>query len=301
MCNKLEKINFTKINLIKQQIDNSNNDNPKLIIESFILPDHRIFNVCQDGYLIAGTKQRVVVKFIKKIIKNSKQIKYLLYAGMYNGFGAIATAFAAYRLGLKSIVFLSKIPNVSIETINNSKQICTLHALNATIYLCDDFRSTRKAEYKLASIPDKNNKNKWIDKPEYYVVPMGLKDDNNYMIKHLSKNIKRAAKHTIFNKIKEKRIWLVAGSSGILQSLYSVYPDASYFVYFTGGGSYKDKSLAWAKEHKINILNDFKLVKKFDLQRENYYSSIKNYDDLIWNYLLEYGLSGDFIWNVASE
>ena len=102
-----------------------------------------------------------------------------------------------------------------------------------------------------------------------------------------------------------------------MQSIYKVYPNSTYFVYFTGGGSYKTKALEWAKNHKINILNDFKLglglglelrlgsEKGFahltNLRREDYYASIKDYDDLIWRYLLEYGSDGDFIWNVSSE
>jgi len=38
-----------------------------------------------------------------------------------------------------------------------------------------------------------------------------------------------------------------------------------------------------------------------NLKREDYYNSTKDYDDLIWPYLIQYGKSGDYIWNVASD
>ena len=73
--------------------------------------------------MVSGTKQRVAVKMIEEIKSKNKDINVLVYAGAYNGFGAIATAYAAYKLGLKSKVFLSEMKNGSKERSLNKEII----------------------------------------------------------------------------------------------------------------------------------------------------------------------------------
>jgi hypothetical protein len=285
MCDKITNQNNEKIELIKKKIIR-NKDNPKLIIEQITFPNKTI-NLIQDGYLIAGTKQRVAVLFMKKILQKNKQIKILLYSGSSNGFGAIATAYAAFKLGLKSLVFISG-PQVSDQDIN-TRQINTLLALNAQVYLCPTYAQARDLKYSISDTPENIN--------THYNVPMGLNDENNIMTELLSRQITLAARKTILKNSENTRIWLVAGSGGIAMSIHKAFPSAKLFILLTGAGSHKKKVIEWAKKTK-----NISLIK--DLQLENnvtYYSSVKNYDDLIAPYVIKYGRNNDFIWNVSSD
>jgi hypothetical protein len=298
-------------NSIVQEIKNKlkhNVTNPDLNIIELNLNNKKI-NLIQDSVLVAGTKQRVVVNFIEKILETNKNITTLTYAGTFNGYGAVATAFGAYKLGLKSKVFLSTIPTGSKNNeptknnvILNSKQINTLEALDATIYLCEDYRTAKNMQYDITTLPT-TEQNIWITKKEYYNVPLGLNDDDKIMVKLLSKQIKKASENTIINKIKNPRIWLVAGTGGITESLKIAFPTAIIFVYLTGGGKYIKKVIEYLKKNNITILNnnpDFDIV-GIKNDYSNYYQSVSDYDSLIWPYVKKYALNNDFIYNIASN
>lgn len=283
MCEKITSTNNEKIELIKKKIIR-NNDNPKLIIEQITFPNKKIINLVQDGYLIAGTKQRVAVLFMKKILHKNKQIETLLYSGSSNGFGAIATAYAAFKLGLKSKVFINGNVNDT-----NTRQINTLLALNAEVNLCPTYAEARDLKYSVSDNPKNVN--------THYNVPMGLNDENNIMTELLSRQITLAARKTILKNSENTRIWLVGGSGGIAMSIHRAFPAAKLFILLTGAGSHKRKVIEWAKKTK-----NISLIK--DLHLENtvtYYSSVKNYDDLIVPYVIKYGRNNDFIWNVSSD
>ena len=146
--------NQLKINEIKDKLKIME-DNPPLHIIELKLPNNNKINLIQDGVLIAGTKQRVSTEFLKSILNND--IKILTYTGTYHGFGAIATAYAAYKLGLESHVFLSASTSISYEKsfldkIINSRQISTLHALGAKVYLCPQYRSSKNLEYDFSTL-----------------------------------------------------------------------------------------------------------------------------------------------------
>jgi hypothetical protein len=292
--------NIGYINKIKKLL-NVQKENPKLIIETIDISKDRKINIIQEGYLISGTKQRVVTDFIKKVVIKNKKIKTLLYAGSSNGFGAIACAYAAYKLGLKSHVFLSE-NNDSDEKnkIYDTRQINTLHALNANINMCNSFRKARNLEYKLGF----ENTISWKPNEEYYVCPMGFNDDNKIMVNLLSKKINKAMKNTLLSEMKNPRIWLVTGSGGILMALHKSLPNAHFIILLTGGAKYKDKIINWSSEfNNIEILKNDSFLnnKKERLNRKSYYSSVENYDDLIWPYIKKFGKSNDFIWNVSSD
>jgi hypothetical protein len=126
---------------------------------------------------------------------------------------------------------------------------------------------------------------------------MVLNDENNIMTELLSRQITLAARKTILKNSENTRIWLVAGSGGIAMSIHKAFPAAKLFILLTGAGSHKRKVIEWAKKTK-----NISLIK--DLHLENtvsYYSSVKNYDDLIAPYVIKYGRNNDFIWNVSSD
>lgn len=288
------------INEIKKKI-NKSVDNPKLLINQMQLPNKKNINIIQDGILLAGTKQRVVKLFLKKILKENPSIKTILYAGSYNGFGGIASAYGAYKLGLKCEIYLSQ-GDIPEEKILQSRQIKTLKALNANIFLCPSYREARELEYKKSTIEIK--KNVWETLPEYYITPMGLNDKEGIMTDLLSKQMKKSSKNTILENYKNPRIWLVTGSGGIAISISKAFPNATLLLLLTGGGKYKKAVYEWAKNKKniIIIKNENNLNNKNErTNRHLYYSSVEDYDDLIWPYIKKYALENDFIWNIASD
>ena len=101
------------------------------------------------------------------------------------------------------------------------------------------------------------------------------------------------------------RIWLVAGSGGIAMSILKAFPNAKLFLYLTGSGRYRKIVNEWGrKEKNVTILDNDKVLNESNINKKNrskYYSSVKNYDDMIWPYVKKYGKDGDFIWNVSSD
>jgi len=287
------------INMLRKKIK-KNVDNPKLFIQELLLSNNRNIHLIQDGVLLAGTKQRVVKLFLKKILKENPNIKTVLYSGFCNGFGAIATAYGAYKLGLKCEVFLSKHANIDNTEIFKSRQINTLHALNAKIYLCPTYKEARALEYKNSTV--EIGKKMWKILPEYYISPMGLNDDDEIMIHLLAKQMIKASKNTILENHVNPRIWLVTGSGGIAMAILKAFPHAKLFILMTGGGKYKKKVSEWAKNNEnVFIIKDEHFINEKSQNKNVYYSSVKNYDDLILPYVKKYALKDDFIWNIASD
>ena len=303
-CMFIKNSNDTQIMDIKNKLLN-NDDNPKLNIIK-INVDNKIFNVVQENVLIVGTKQRMVVDLLKQLI--NKNTKNIVYASSYMGYGAVATAYGAYKLGLRCSVFLDmtkmgKIEPEEIKIILNSRQIKTLMALNAKIYLCDNYRNARNLEYDYSTLVTVK-KEFWKIKDDYIVPDMGFNDKNKIMVNILSKKIKKASKNTIINEIENVRIWLVAGSGGIAESLKLCFPNSFLFIYITGGGIYYKNVEKWIKTQKNVILLNNNEKYKIDNIHNNYYDyyeSVENYDSVIFPYVKKYGLSNDFIWNVCSD
>jgi hypothetical protein len=282
-----------KIKQIKEQLDNPNlKDNPKLLILPININNKNI-NIIDDSNLLTGTKMRVAYKFIKTIIKENKEIDTLVYSGNYNGFGALSVAYSAYKLNLKSEIFLGS-ADIEKKKICDSRQVSTLLACNAKVYLCDTYRNARNLLWK--NVTD----GKWDIKKNIFVVPMGLNDDKDIMINILAKQIKKASINTTVINKTNLRIWLVSGSGGIAQSISIAFPNAKLFILPYGGNKYKKKLKDWSRSNKnITILNeisnlDYSLI-------DNYYRSVNNYDALIFPYVLKFGLNNDYIWNVASD
>ena len=290
-CIKLKNENNEIINKIKRKLNE--NINPPVKIENIKI-NNKNLNLIQECNLVAGTKERVAELFLKTKINNFT--KYVVYCGAYNGYGAVATAFASYKLGLKCKVFLSMIgtgfiEKTEIEKIKQTKQINTLMALNAEIYLCNNHRDAQNLKYDYSSIFKMNG---YETKKDYVILPMGLNDDKGEMINLLSKQFLKSL------HIKQNgNMWLVAGSGGILMALHKTLPNFKFYVYLTGGGKYKKNVINYSKKYKnIIIVNDFIINNSI---KNTFYKSVENYDDKIIPYVAEYSKNDDFIWNVACD
>ena len=297
-------VNPDLLNMFKKILKKSS-INPKFMINEINVNNKKI-NIVQENYLIAGTKGRVAQLLLKQILKKNPDIKTLTYCGSFNGFGALATAYCAYKEGFKCEVFLSKMATNSKEReidkngLYNSRQIITLVGLNAKIHLCSDFRTARKLQYSITTREVKPHEWELID--GYYNIDMGLLDKEGIMPELLSKQLKKASKNTVLDDISKKAFWLVAGTSGIAQSLVKAFPNSNINILLVGGGKYLEQSLKWLKSQK-NVVILSKELNKEELRtnRAKYYKSTSGYDDRIWPYVKEYAKDGDFVWNVGAD
>lgn len=318
MCSiiKEKDVNPELLNMFKKILKKSS-INPKFIINEINVNNKKI-KIVQENYLIAGTKGRVAQLLLKNILKKNPNVKTLTYCGSFNGFGALATAYCAYKEGLNCEVFLSKMAtNSKQREINknglyNSRQIITLVGLNAKIHLCPDFRTARKLQYSITTREVKNTPHTWEYIDGYYNIDMGLLDKEGVMPELLSKQLKKASKNTILEDLSKKdkdknntinpTFWLVAGTSGIAQSLVKAFPNSNINILLVGGGKYLDESMKWLKSQK-NVVILSKELNKEELRtnRAKYYKSTSGYDDRIWPYVKEYAKDGDFVWNVGAD
>lgn len=294
MCElvKREYLNEDKINIVEDIIKKKLDNNPEFVIEN-ISSNGKNFKVIQDGYLLTGTKQRVATLYLSKILDPS--IHTISYTGTYNGFGAVAVSYAAHLLNLKCLIFLSQIPisknpyKVDKKTIYDTRQINTMYALGSEIYLCPDFKLARQKEYDMTMKPGKGWRNNFDG---YFNVPLGLNDKDGLMIELLSERLKES-NNIITNN---SRIWLVAGSGGIMKAIRKAFPDAKMFVLFVGGEKHFNELNNWSKNNDVLLFKDT-LNNDNDLP----YKSINNYDGRIWKYVKKYGKNNDIIWNIAFD
>jgi hypothetical protein len=197
----------------------------------------------------------------------------------------------------------SKPREINKDELYNSRQIITLVGLNAKIHLCPDFRTARKLQYSITTREVKPHEWELID--GYYNIDMGLLDKEGVMPELLSKQLKKASKNTILeanNKINKPTFWLVAGTSGIAQSLVKAFPNSNINILLVGGGKYLDESMKWLKSQKnVVILSNELNKEELRTNRVKYYKSTSGYDDRIWPYVKEYAKDGDFVWNVGAD
>ena len=196
---------------------------------------------------------------------------------------ALALAYAAYKLKLKCVVCICYI---NLEEYKKSKQYLTLLALNAQIFLYDNWADAREAGYKIHNAHKKYH--------TCYYPAMGFTTANNVQI--LAKQFALANKGAIK---KNATIWVVSGSGGIAQALSVAFPQAFFGVFMTGGDKYKDNVRLWAK-NKDNVI----LIENLDFLPEvqnDKYDTVRNYDDYIYKYVYYFAVSGDYIFNVAAD
>ena len=299
---KIEEPNICKIithgdkkmiDIIKKHIDDP--VNPKLKIIP-INVNNKTINIIQEGYLLTGTKQRASILTVKKLMTPS--VNTLVYAGSDNGFGPLATAYAAYHLGLQSEIFLSSPKN--LKELEKTRQVNTLLALNAKIYVCKNFSKARNMEYDFSTVYTEI-KDKYEMKKNYLVIPMGLNDKDGIMIDILSKQMLEASKDSILKNSDKTNIWLVSGSGGVAQSIHKAFPSVNINIFLSCYGKYRKNVIEWANNNpKVKIVNDWN-IDGVENDYYLYYKTVKKYDDAIFPYVKKYGKDGDFIWNISSD
>ena len=288
MCIELKKniYNAKKVIKIMKFLSSSIDDNPDIQV----IPLGQNSFVIQDGSLLVGTKQRVALPLVKSLIKGAPNVQYLTYSGTANGFGAVAVAYAAFRLGIRVRVFLNSSENVRI--VERTRQICTLLALGAEVFLCDSYNEAKELKYRFVDSSPQG---------AVFMVPMGLLTPQMPIL--LSKQILKAS-HSYTSQLSSANIWLVAGTGGILQALVKAFPKAIFHVLLTGAGKYKKNAIQFVHSHKnVHIIRCDRGLEEEERNNITLYDSVKGYDDRIVPYFLKYADMNNinYIWNVGTD
>ena len=318
---------FRKGKLILFTKEEENKFNPRLVINK--KEEHNVF-ILNDCPLMGGTKTRAIVPYISRISE-----KNIIYIGPTIGFAQMALAYALKILSEKGERKKLKLyfngHNLQAEHFNITKNIIHIYE-NIEIHIfckkeqefgfnkiLSKVRGNFGNLYTKLYSQDEDPKSledikKWVEsknnEQNTYIVPFGLRFPG--FVNLLSKQIKKSLNNTVLekNKGENMRIWLVAGSGAILNTLYIVFPKAEFHILQVGATIWEDvynkkntvKYEYIFEKNKIYEKQDKKIFKKQlgkykfkkqkniafleDVNDNEYmdipYNSVKNYDAKIW-------------------
>lgn len=232
------------------------------------------FNVVQEGYLIGGTKQRMIAP----IIQNSTCSEFV-YAGPVYGYAQIALSYVGKLFNKKVTLFVEKLER---------RWHLTNRALEFSPNLIEVEQPAplKKVQGEAMKYVEKIKKEKGNDYICY--ISFGLIDDKDFLVKQLLEAVP--------NGMNVKTMWLVIGSGTLLSALYEVFPNAFFNVVQVGKKVFFDQL-------------DIKRTRLF-ISPENFnqiaeeqppYETVATYDAKLWRFFKEFGQGDDYIWNVGID
>lgn len=238
----------------------------------------RKFTVVRDDLLLGGTKSRGLVCYLRKLF-DTKTYTEVVYAGPSNGAAQVALGVAAGQLHVKATVFsdaqitplYEKALSIGVEFHKFAEPLSALQT-----------RATKYCQNNTSAL----------------LLPFGLDDEvfkTCMAATLLAVNIIDLKTQQPFLQ-RPARMWLVAGSATLLNCLYHVFPATFFCVVQVG------KKIWWdqidATRTRIFISPHTFNTRATILPP---YPSVATYDAKVWEFVVKYGESGDWIWNVAAD
>jgi hypothetical protein len=241
------------------------------IIPEFIKYNEKTFTLLSDHNLIGGTKFRLLMEIIPTISE-----KELVYAGPETGLAQVALAYACKFYGKKATIFVQApfyfYPPLSLMAEH----------LGATIFYSKQGRTLKDTQDEAAFYQSHCKGS--------ILIPFGLKSPE------YSTAFEIALKHALSNiQTEPKRLWLVAGSGFILQVLKNIYPNCHFMVVQVGKKIWPDQL---GPNDKL-FISPFKFVES--ATKIPPWPTINWYDAKVWEFVIEHGQEGDYIWNVGTD
>lgn len=252
--------------------------NPKLSWRNLRHP-HRpeeVLTLMDDGNCVGGTKQRLLGALLQTVRQRE-----VIYAGPGSGYAQVALGYAAKLYGKKGTLFLNGSP------ADLKSPLCRMAlTFGLDIKVGSDYCTLQDAEAKATAYAKEDPENR-------LVLPFGLRTDrgqHTFNVFHtaLSESLTDFPRPPI-------RLWLVAGSGFILDVLHSIWPTTKYMVVQVGKKVWKE--VLEGKDYEL-----FVAPERFGdtgLQQPPY-RTVPWYDAKLWQFVVQYGRSGDCIWNVAA-
>lgn len=241
-------------------------------ISSVPIPNGKSIFIIRDDYVPGGTKSRG----INPLVKLHSTIEKFIYAGPSNGFAQLALALACKKYERKAVLFTSGSPSRITEYLKllpNVKIIMTKANLWRTQSMAKKYHQNQKKKTML--------------------LPFGF---SSVEFKIFLKNDIVVNLPDILRDLHPRRIWLAAGSGTLLQCLSEIFPNTKFMVVRVG--KYIPDECVDSSRMRIFTSNEYFSHPAKYLPP---YPSVATYDAKVWQYVLKYGKSGDFIWNVARD
>lgn len=262
-----EKYIKYKIKYIKYKTQVNENTYNK-ITKTIINYNNNDIIVYDDSYLIGGTKTRLLNLLLPKLKE-----KEIIYAGPSTGLAQVALAFVSKKYNKRATIFLSSYDKNNSQLVD----LAIKHGAKIIYPKIQSLKYVRKIAEKYA-----------LKKKYRYLLPFGLKSDNNLKLFRTALNI------VLQNEEQPKRLWLVAGSGFLLEVLHSIWPDTKYMIVQVGKKIWPDQL--------ENINNELFIAPENFTENASSqppYNTIPWYDAKLWQFFEKYGKKNDCIWNVG--
>ena len=244
--------------------------NPPFVITN-IKHNNINFNVIRDDYLIGGTKQRGLVPLLETIQKD-----IFIYAGPVYGYAQIALAYSAFLTHKRAVIIVEKRNNLFPLTKYAKSFGAFVKEVPQPAYLEKIILYSKKFYEQ--------------DTNKRFLINFGTNDDT--FINFMKSNIKDAWGYMEHPNV----IWMVAGSSVLLNILYDVFPNTYFNIVQVGKTIWEDQMDT--KRTKLYISKEkFTNVEK----KQPPYPTVSTYDAKLWDFFEKYGKNGDYIWNVGKD
>jgi hypothetical protein len=254
--------------------------NPPVVITTHEFKNAKLnkdikFKVFRDDMLIGGTKQRAFIPLLEKSNK-----KEFVYAGPNTGYAQVALAYAAHLTKKKGTMFLSNY---------GKRTAITRYALTFGLNLKEQkFTKLKELQERASKYVNENSQRHYIK----------MSHTEDY-VKILTENLKKAmpkVNPSDGTRVNPRRIWLVAGSAGVLNALYKIFPNAEFMVVQVGKKIWPDQIESARTTLFISKEPYSKVAKK-----QPPYLTVRTYDAKLWTFFMRHGKEGDYIWNVAKD
>lgn len=251
--------------------------NPTVALEPFV-HNGKTYNVLNDCHLIGGTKQRLLATILGKLPQ-----KEIIYAGPDIGLAQVALAYACSLWGKQATVFLN-----TYEYGEKQKLTLLAQALGAKIFFSSENtgRTLKATEEASRIYRDQDPDNRFL-------APFGLKDKpGSFLFQSFHEALSEAV---AAHQITPKRLWVVAGSAFLVSALHSVWPTTHFMIVQVGKAVWPD--MLEGINHTF-----FVAPEKFpqNARQQPPYRTVPWYDAKVWQFVLQVGEDGDYIWSVGA-
>lgn len=128
------------------------------------------------------------------------------------------------------------------------------------------------------------------------LLPFGLKSEKGSILYECFKSALLEIIEKLDLPAPPKRLWVVAGSGFILNILHSIWPLTEFLIVQVGKKIWDDM-IEHIPHHRLFVAPEQFHV---DAKLQPPYSTVPWYDAKSWQFVLDHGMSGDYIWNVGS-
>lgn len=236
--------------------------------------------VAREDLLTAGSKQRGALAFVETL---GPGVRTLLYTAPYNGYGPVATAWAAAQKGLGAHLVLLRrrmgesAPDPAAE---GAPAVRLARRLGATVELRDTWAEVVARGRELERAPG------------YAWLPLGL--NSPAFVASLAASLARNRPAGV----DPPTVWVVAGTGALAAAIAAAFPRSKVVAVPAATSA---KKVAGIRATLAGARNARLLRRPVPACGAPPYPTVQGYDSLAWCAAAAYGRAGDLVWNTAGS